>query len=54
MRTFVLGLLALAATNPSRAGAVDKAEGPAAPGETKRVRWPARRRPVGAPIASGA
>ena len=39
MRTFVLGLLALAATNPSRAGATDKAEGPAAPGETKRVRW---------------
>src|SRR3954470_7860076 len=39
MRTFVLGLLALAATNPSRAGAVDKAEGPAAPGEAKRVRW---------------
>src|SRR3954464_12699141 len=39
MRTFVLGLLTLAATNPSCAGAIDKAEGPATPGETKRVRW---------------
>ena len=39
MRTFVLSLLTLAITNPSRAGAVDQAEGPAAPGETKRVRW---------------
>jgi hypothetical protein len=39
MRNFVLSLLTLAITNPSRAGAVDQAEGPAAPGETKRVRW---------------
>jgi hypothetical protein len=39
MRPFVLSLLALAATTPSRAGAVDKAQGPVAPGETKRVRW---------------
>jgi hypothetical protein len=31
--------MTLAITNPSRAGAVDQAEGPAAPGETKRVRW---------------
>jgi hypothetical protein len=39
MRPFVLSLLALAATNPSRAAEVDKVQGPVAPGETKRVRW---------------
>lgn len=39
MRSFVLGLMALAATGLSRAGAVDKVDEPAAPAETKRVRW---------------
>jgi hypothetical protein len=39
MRTFILSLLALAAASSPRAGAADKAEGPATPGETRRVRW---------------
>jgi Carbohydrate-binding family 9 len=39
MRRFFLGLLALAAAGFSRGEAADGAEGPAVPGETKRVRW---------------
>jgi hypothetical protein len=39
MRSFILSLLALAAASYPQAGAADKAEGPATPGETKRVRW---------------
>src|SRR6266550_8503321 len=38
MRAFLLSLLALVAAGSPRAGAA-KAEGPATPGETKRVRW---------------
>ncbi len=39
MQTFILSLLALAAASSPQAGAGVKAEGPAAPGETKRVSW---------------
>ncbi len=38
MQKFILSLLVLAASFP-RAEAADEAEGPATPGETKRVRW---------------
>ena len=39
LRIAILSLLALAAASSPQAGAADKAEGPATPGETKRVRW---------------
>ena len=39
MRTFVFSLLALAAASSPQARTGDKHEGPATPGETKRVRW---------------
>src|SRR3954470_3814521 len=39
MRTFILSVLALAAGCSPQARAADEAEGPAAPAETKRVRW---------------
>ena len=54
MRPFVLSLLALVATNPSRAGADDKAQRPVAPGETERVRWATAPPAERGPIASGA
>lgn len=39
MRTFILSFLALAVASASQSGAADKAEGPAPPAESKRVRW---------------
>jgi hypothetical protein len=39
MQTFVLSLLALAAASSPQAAAADKAEGPVAAAETKRVNW---------------
>ena len=39
MQIFILGLLALAAASSPQVEAADKAEGPATPAETKRVRW---------------
>lgn len=39
MQKLILNLLALAATSFPRAAAADQADGPAAPGEAKRVRW---------------
>src|SRR4051812_42787898 len=39
MRAFLLSLLAMAAACSPRAEAAEKFEGPAAPAETKRVRW---------------
>src|SRR5262249_17021276 len=39
MQIFILSLLALAAAMFLRAEAADNTDGPATPGETKRVRW---------------
>lgn len=39
MQNVILGVLALAAANLARTEAAGKADGAAAPGETKRVRW---------------
>jgi hypothetical protein len=39
MHKFILSLLALAAANFPHTEAADKTEGPATPGESKRVRW---------------